>query len=211
MKMQLPSLQWKVMTGAALRPAEYRAEGSNEVQGHLYFWKISTSQLVELFPELSNILVDDVILAKVGYAKAARKNGNYYQIGAVHRTRECVRAWEKMLGLPAGTLVARLYCMEVHNVNEALAAEQYFHGRNQGTDIHALSWIMEQARKNGAEAPAGKTEFYFANIRSLYAKFLNCQRRENMAIGWEQMRAMNFRGPSGWSLPVRGTPATLEA
>ena len=95
-------------------------------------------------------------------------------------------------------------------MNEALAAEQYFHGRNQGTDIHALSWIMEQARKNGAEAPAGKTEFYFANIRSLYAKFLNCQRRENMAIGWEQMRAMNFRGPSGWTLPVRA-PLELGA
>lgn len=206
--MNLPKLQWKVMTGKAFRPAEYRAEGSNEVQGHLYFWKISTSQLLELFPQLSSVLKDDVILAKVGYAKAARKNGNYYQIGAVHRTRECVRAWEMMLGLPAGTLIARLYCIEVHDVNQALAAEQYFHGQNQGTDIHAYDWIMNQALNRGSKAPGGKTEFYFANIRSLYAKFINCQRKQNMRIGWDQMVRMNFRGPSGFPLPVR-SPLTI--
>jgi len=202
--LNLPALVYAVKTGREFQPKDYRSDGQSQALGHLYFWKMSTTQIVKIFPELKDKLKNDEVIVKVGYAKADRKNGNHYQIGGVQRARECLRDWEKMCGEPAGTFLARVYVIAVHNVNEALAAEQYFHGKNQGSDIWFTPWIQAKAAELGASAPGGKTEFYLGNIRSLYAKFLNCQKQTNKKIGFQMILNNGCKGPSGWRLPLVG-------
>ena len=187
----LPSLQFAVRTGRAFLPRDYWAPALAPAHGHLYFWKMANTEIVKVFPELANDLVEDNIICKIGYAGAVRKypsspNG---LIGAVARCRETVRAWEKMADLPAGSLLARLYAYELGTVEETMAAESYFHNRNQGTDIHFEPWVLAKCAEIGGKRPSGSSELYLTTIQSLWGKFLNCQTRRNKALGWDAIQS----------------------
>ena len=189
----LPSLQFEVRTGRAFLPRDYWAPELAPALGHLYFWKMSNTEIVKVFPELADELTDDKIVGKVGYATAVRKykSSPFGLIGAVARCRETIRAWEFMADLPAGSLLARLYAYELGTVEETMAAESYFHNRNQGTDIHFEPWVLEKCAELGGKRPSGSSELYLTTIHSLWGKFMNCQTRRNKAIGWNAIQSDN--------------------
>ena len=206
--MKLPKLIATVDT-LNMKPRDYECEPVNgDGNGLLYFWKLSN--IWRVFPELQPRVQGDYVIVKIGYAKEYRiigrnQYGRRYGVGALHRARECIMAWEKCFGIDKGVISARVYAIAVGTANEMLAAAQYLHRRNQKTGIHFLPSIEALSGKYGSDGlPAGKTEFYLSTIQSLYGKFLNCQRRSNKQSGWSDIKDANFRGPSGWKLPTVG-------
>lgn len=193
MNFPLPSLQFAVRTGRAFLPRDYWAPELAPAMGHLYFWKLSNTEIIKVFPELADMLTDDSIICKIGYAGAVRKykSSPFGLIGAVARCRETIRAWENMAGLPAGSLLARLYAYEIGTVEETMAAETFLHERNQGTEIHFEPWVLAKCAEIGGKRPSGSSELYLTTIQSLWGKFMNCQTRRNKALGWEAIHSSN--------------------
>ena len=207
--MKLPQLVYSVDT-LEMKPKDYEMNPDDvrDGYGHLYFWKLSN--IWKVFPELKPMIQGDDVIVKIGYAKECRiigrnNSGARHGIGAVHRTRESIMAWEKAFGLSKGTIRARLYVIALHTANQALAAEQFLHTKNQKSDIWFTPWIEAKAAEYGVSAPSGKTEYYLSRIQSLYGKFLQCQTKVAQAKGWETIKNNRFKGPSGWKLPTSGT------
>ena len=190
-----------------MKPSHYEIQTGSTANGHYYFWKLSNAWLA--FPHLKPQIQGERVIVKMGYAKAERvigqnKSGRRYGIGAVHRTRETIQAWEKSFNLKKGVLKGKIYGIATHSVNEALAPEQYLHKTYQASDIHFLPEILSMAEKAGNPAPSGKTEFYLHDIFALWDLWLDSQGRDRMVDGWADIRDKKFRGQSGWRLPVDG-------
>ena len=183
-----------------MKPRDYQENGNPDSGlGYNYLYEIiGLGDYVSAFA--------DVRLVKDGYAKEFYSTGHN---GLFQRVRTTVREFEKTFcNGEFGAIHAIVYGNVCKEANRSLAQEQYVHKRNQGGPDHLLSLIVSEAEKRGKKAPAGKTEIYNWNPRSAYGRYLQSMTKKAIGEGWSDIVAHNFRGQSGWKLPVTST--TLE-
>jgi hypothetical protein len=179
-----------------MKPKDYQEHGNpRSGQGYNYLYEI-----VGL--ENFNPLFKNVRMVKDGYAKEFYSTGHN---GLFQRVRTTVREFEKAFaGGRFGALEAKVYGNICKTANRSLAQEQYLHKRNQNGDEWLLPLIQQAADEIGVSRPSGSTEFYNWSPKRAYGKYLQSMTKKAIGEGWDDIVSHNFKGQSGWRLPIVG-------
>lgn len=180
-----------------MKPKDYQKFGdNNNGRGYNYLYEIVG--LDKFHKEF-----EGVRLVKDGYAKEFYSTGHD---GLCQRVRTTLREFEKCFcDGEFGSLLAIVYGNVCKDANRSLAQEQYIHMKNQFSDAWLLPLIDTLATRLGKKRPSGSTEIYDWNIKSAIGRYYQSMTKKAIGQGWDNIVSHNFKGQSGWKLPIVGT------
>jgi len=179
-----------------MKPRDYQEHGDPDSgMGYNYLYEIIG--LAKFNP-----IFKGVRMVKDGYAKEFYSTGHN---GLFQRVRTTVREFEKAFADGQfGALQAKVYGNICKAANRSLAQEQYLHKRNQNGEEWLLPLIQQAADAEGVKRPSGSTEFYNWSPKRAYGKYLQSMTKKAIGEGWDDIVAHNYKGQSGYGLPIVG-------
>ena len=144
----------------------------------LYLWQLLNPEL------LKSIIKDwkDLDFIKFGFAQNTRVSCSSKLVkGEIMRIRETLLGMEKFCSLERGILQAKIICLAWAPIFDTLSKEQFIH-QNPLNQIYRIFPDDEPKPDFG-----GSTEMYFMDIKTAKAKFANCHRELNKAIGYKTL------------------------